>query len=391
VTYPDVAPGDSAASTGAFQIEFDASTPVGFIVPFTLDLAAFGPYQVQLGFSVVVGQPPVLFVDSDDEPHETRLIDALDASGYSYETWEAFAAGSVPLSTLQLYEVVVWTAGDQNTQSMSATDRINMGQYLDQGGSLLFSAENYLTAYGSDPFTTDYLHVASYTTSVTVDTVKGVSGDPVSDGLVLATDFPAALSNYPDEIVPDGQATALLTIGSSSDVTALRYPASGTADYRVVFMATPFEALEPGLPDPNNPETFLKDALAWLIGAPDTIPPNPIDDLAVGLGATPSNVVLSWSAPWDNYGIDHYNVYRDTTAYFVPGPSTLAASVMFTMWTHVGGAGDPSVNHYYLVTAVDTSENESQASNRVGELDCHTAAVLPLTRGNPATDGEEPR
>jgi hypothetical protein len=373
VSYPDMAPGDSVASTGAFQVEFDASTPIGFIVPFTLDLAAFGPYQAQIGFTVVVGQPPVLFVDSDDEPHETRLVDALDASGYSYETWEAFTAGSVPLTTLELYDVVVWTAGDQNTQSMSATDRINMGQYLDQGGSLLFTAENYLTAYGSDAFTTDYLHVASYTTSVTVDTVKGVLGDPVSDGLALATDFPAALSNYPDEIVPDGQATALLTIGSSSDATALRYPASGARDYRVIFMATPFEALEPGLPDPNNPETFLKSALAWLIGAADTIPPNPISDLTAGLGSPPTNLVLTWSAPWDNVGVDHYNVYRDTTAYFEIGPSCLAATVAFTTWTDMGAAGNPSVNHYYTVTAVDASENEAPASNRVGELDCLTS------------------
>jgi hypothetical protein len=363
----------SAQANTPFTVDVPPTCPDGYALPCSVFVSGQTAYPDTFLFSVGIGQPTVLVVDTDDEPTETRLMEAMALSGYSFDSWYSPTQGSVPVDTLMNYEAIVWTAADQNVSSMSATDRANMSQYLSAGGSLLFSAENYLTSYGSEPFTTDYLHVADYTVSVTVNEVSGVSGDPITDGMTMSTDFPGGMSNYPDEITPDALAAGILTIGASSDYTALRYPASGTRDYRVVFMATPFEALEPGLPDPSNPETFLKNALDWLIAAADTIPPNSIGDLAIGLGSPPTNLVLSWSPPWDNVGVEQYQVYRGTTAYFVPSPASLAGTVAFTTWTDIGGAGDPNVNHFYAVTALDAAENESPASNRVGETDFSTA------------------
>jgi hypothetical protein len=373
--YSDFAPSDSAANTVAYRVSFDPLAPQGAWVPFTLAVTAFGPYQEQLGFSLPVGHRPVLFVDADDEPHEARFVAALDSSGYGYDTWDIPTEGIVPLDTLFLYRTVAWTGGDNNTSSMSYTNRLNVGQYLSQGGSLLFSAENYLSAHGSDPFTTDYLHVASFTTNVNVSTVVGVPGDPISDGMTMGIDFPADFGDYPDRIVPDGQATAVLTINLSPQTTALRYPASGASNHRVVFMATPFEALEPAAPDPYNPAAFLRNCLYWLAGSPDTTAPTQITDLQISAGALPADVLLSWSPASDNVGVHHYNVYRDTTAYFLPTPGSAAVAVPSTTWTDPSGAGDPEVSHYYVVTAVDAASNESPLSNRVGEIDCRTAGV----------------
>jgi hypothetical protein len=367
-----IPPLTTAQATTPFQVDVPLTCPDGYALACSLFVSGQAVYPDTFLFSVGIGQPSVLVVDTDDEPTETRLMEAMALSGYSYDSWYAPTQGSVPVDTLLKYAAIVWTAADQNVSSMSAADRQNMSQYLDQGGSLLLSAENYLTSYGSDPFTTDYLHVADYTVSVTVNEVSGVTGDPVTDGMTIPTDFPGGMSNYPDEITPDAQAVGILTIGASSDFTALRYPAGITRDYRVIFMATPFEALEPGLPDPSNPGTFMKRALDWLIAAPDTIPPAAVTDLSIGHGGSPGNLVLSWSEPWDNVGIDHYHVYSDTVAYFESAPGGQIATVGFTMWTHVGGSGDPAVNHYYVVTAVDASDNESAPSNRVGEHDFGT-------------------
>jgi hypothetical protein len=165
--------------------------------------------------------------------------------------------------------------------------------------------------------------------------------------------------------VPDALAAGILTIESSSDFTALRYPASGPATYKVVFMATPLEALKPGQASPSYPETYLKNCLDWLTGAPDTTPPDAITDLSITRGGA-SNIMLSWSAPWDNLGVDHYNVYRDTVAYVDPSPGSHAATVALTVWTDVDAAGDPDSAYFYVVTAVDAADNESTASNRVG-------------------------
>ncbi len=64
-------------------------------------------------------------------------------------------------------------------------------------------------------------------------------------------------------------------------------------------------------------------------------------------------------------------------AYFEPDTGALEATVYGAMWTDVGAGGDPEVNHYYLVTAVDAAENESLPSNRVGEQDFEVLGSSP--------------
>ncbi len=376
-TYGDVAPGDSLSNVTPLQVSFDTAIPPGTWIPFTLDVTAFGPYAVQLGFRMLVGRRDVLFVDADEEPTEGNFITALDASGYGYDSWETWQVTPIPLDSLLCYKVVVWTGGDDNTTSMRYYERANMIQYLSHGGTLLFSAENYLTAHGSDSFTHAVLRVAGYATNVTVDSVQGVSGDPITDGMVMSTNFPWGVSNRPDEIVPDVQASGILTIGSSPDITALRYPTSGIGDYRVVFMATPFEALEAGVAYPDSPEVFLRRCLDWLVFGPDTLPPSPVSDLRIRIWPLPSDVTMFWAEPWDDVGVDHYNIYRDTAAYFEEGPGTLLTAVADTIWTDIGAAGAPDTGYYYVVTAVDLSDNESAASVTVGEFDFATPPGSP--------------
>ena len=85
---------------------------------------------------------------------------------------------------------------------------------------------------------------------------------------------------------------------------------------------------------------------------------------------------MFWAEPWDDVGVDHYNIYRDTTAYFAHGAGTFLTTVADTIWTDIGAAGAPDTSHYYIVTAVDPSDNESPPSGAVGEMDYHTAAIV---------------
>ncbi len=376
-SYPNIEPSGSAPNQTAFRITLDSGCPEPTVIPMALTLDAFGPMETEIGFSIPVSQKTVLVVDSDSEETEARLFDAMAQVGYEYDSWSIPAKGSVPLDTLSLYEVIVWTAGDNNEYSMLDTDRANMSEYLSQGGALLFSAENYLTSYGSDPFTSNYLHIEEYTIGIMVNMVRGVADDPITDGMDIYTNFPQDLSVTPDAIVPDSEAAGIFTVGGSSQFTALRYPNAGSAPFRVIFLATPFEALAPGQPDPDNPKTFLKNALDWLLLSVDHTAPLQITDLSLGIDGSPDDVVLTWSVPWDNVGVHHYFVYRDTRAYFEPDTGTLEATAYGTIWTDVGAGGDPEVNHYYLVTGVDAAENESLPSNRVGEQDFEVLGSSP--------------
>ncbi|MBN1425139.1 hypothetical protein JXA88_11335 [Candidatus Fermentibacteria bacterium] len=367
--FPSLNPGGSETNAQPFVISVGGECPEGAVAAFSVQVDALGPWQATLPFTLVLGQPTVLVVDTDDEPIEGRLLDAMNASGYSFDWWDVPAQGSVPLAMLSLYPVVVWTAGDQNVSSMSPTDQQTLATYLDGGGALLFSAENYLTSYGSSSFTSTYLHVASSTTSITVNEVRGVPADPITAGMVMPTDFPAGMSEYPDAIVPDAGAAGILTVGTSAQITALRYPASGQTAYRVVFMATPFEALTSGQAPPSQPLIFLQQALAWLLDGADGVPPEGIVDLGIMRGVNGEDVVLTWSAPWDNVGVTEYRVYRSVIPHFTPGPWSLLTTVQNPPWTDEGGAGDPELNWVYVVTARDASGNEGPASNRVGETD----------------------
>jgi len=98
----------------------------------------------------------------------------------------------------------------------------------------------------------------------------------------------------------------------------------------------------------------------------DTESPNPITDLSID--EISGNIVLEWTDPGDNIGVVEYRVYRSEEGYFDP-ESPFLATVTGLTWTDMGAAGDPDMNHFYIVTAVDDADNEGDSSNIVGEVD----------------------
>ncbi|MEJ5308323.1 MAG: C25 family cysteine peptidase [Anaerolineae bacterium] len=97
---------------------------------------------------------------------------------------------------------------------------------------------------------------------------------------------------------------------------------------------------------------------------------------AVTITKSGSNVRLTW---YDVMGASWYRVYRSTEAYFVPSPGNAIATVTASNYTDTGKIGDPSVNYFYIVTALDAQERESLPSNAVGEFDF---ALLPGEPGS---------
>ena|GEM_PF-1283071 len=101
--------------------------------------------------------------------------------------------------------------------------------------------------------------------------------------------------------------------------------------------------------------------------------------LALSHGAK-SRAKGSLQLSWDpvTQGVDaspetgpiHYRIYGDTTAWFARGPGTLLDTTSGLSYQHADvRIGDPAADLFYLVTAVDGSDNESGESNRAGEID----------------------
>ncbi len=365
-SYPDLVPSASGPSVASYVVEFSPSTPLAHLVDFTVNLQAAGGYASAVSFTVCVGQKPLLFVDTDNESHGDRIPQALTALGETYDTWLWYNVGSPGLQQLLRYEVVLWAAGDQNQSSSNAQDRLDLAAYLESGGRLLFSAENYLTSYANDPFTSQYLHVASYQTNVTgVTSIVGVTGDPIGDGLQVAISLPSDLSDAPDTIGPDPTAATVFRMANNGKSTVIRYPATGNAPYRVVYFATPLEGLATTGTGDNTIRGVIARCLAWLrAGGPDVQAPSAPSWSSM----TPSGL-LTWAPASDNVGVVGYRVYRSATAYFTVGAMSPFAFTSGTSLQLTEGIGDPGVNFFYAVTALDAVNNESPPSPTVGEYD----------------------
>ncbi|MCK4272939.1 immune inhibitor A, partial [bacterium] len=112
----------------------------------------------------------------------------------------------------------------------------------------------------------------------------------------------------------------------------------------------------------------------------DLVPPEPVADLTATLTGS---IHLSWSpVTVDTAGgpetVDYYIIHRDTAHDFAASPANsldVAADTAYVDAT--AGDGNPLVNHFYLVRAVDGGGNKSDDSNRVGEFDAELINALP--------------
>ena len=206
----------------------------------------------------------ILFVDDDaGKTWDTYFTQALDSLGKTYDTVTVASGANGPdAAKLNQYQAVIWNTGYDWSSTLTSTDESNLGSYLDQGGNLFLSSQDYLYNRGSSSsFDTNYLHLNSYTSDTKATSLKGVSGDPITNGVSYTASYPSGFTDYSDTLVPGSGATGILYAGSTSNAAAIRY---SNATYKVVFFATPFEAIPSGS-DPNNRPAIMGRILDWLM------------------------------------------------------------------------------------------------------------------------------
>lgn len=254
--------------------------------------------------------PAVLFVDDDQgEPYESYFHRSLEAVGYAYDTWDAFAIGRTPTAAeLSGYKIVIWTTGTDylsSTAGLSAGEQTALQTYLDGGGRLFLSGQDVLYNRVSDGFRLNYLKVDAFVDDIIVSnhTATGVSGNPISEGMSVGIQVPAGYQTmYADAVVPVAGANGLFSHGQSGAL----YPFTGVSfrgDYSVggfgvVFSTVPFETMQTAAADPNNQDTFLRRTLAFLEGdvsrpAVVVSTPSPSAFTSEAGGSVSFNVVLS--------------------------------------------------------------------------------------------------
>jgi uncharacterized repeat protein (TIGR01451 family) len=187
---------------------------------------------------------PVLLVDDRrwyDVLDQYRL--ALDADAVPYDVWAVnsspYGSSSGPsLERLQRYPVVIWFTAYDWYATLTSTDEEQLSGYLDGGGRLLLSSQDYLYTSGFTPFARDYLGVDGYTEALTATQVFGAAGSPIGDGLDIAhLTYP--YRNWSDALHATEQAQPALW-GQHAQPVALTL---NQAPWKTAFFSFPLETL----------------------------------------------------------------------------------------------------------------------------------------------------
>ncbi len=299
-SYPDIPPQGNSTSLSSYRFQVRTDCPEGHNADFILHIHAADSYSTTDTFQIVIGQTPVLLVDDDGgEDYQTYFETTLDSSHIPYEVWTHASLGTPSVSELELYKAVIWTTADDYGSSgspatLTGTDQASLMSYLDGGGKLFLSSQDVLYDNGLNTFVTDYLHVSEFLGEKGIKSVAGVTGDTITHGMAFGLSYP--FYNFSDYIMPGAGATGIFSrTGMASptlrdggfaksggdffsgsgliDYCALRYPASGSATYQVVFFSFPFEAIPQAGADPNNAQVVLERILNWF-GVKKPSPPS---------------------------------------------------------------------------------------------------------------------
>lgn len=261
-------------ANGYYEIEVAEGSVV-------LEAAAFG-YATNFTSTLITAHttidfyldplPPVLLVDDDEgqlrsySPHvESYYFTALDANGYNYVYWDLEAEGGSPtFDYMRQFRAVVWFGGEFGRIkdiSDAAQAQIVM-DYLDLGGNFFYISEEHTFYYGDDavceppagpcPFTRDYLGIQSWVEDRGADVHYGVTGNPFADGLgPIPMVYPPGLTDYSDNLTGRISASLALTATDATpppgEINRTTYThISPTVGFKVIFMATPLEAMSDG-------------------------------------------------------------------------------------------------------------------------------------------------
>ena len=223
--------------------------------------------------------PCILLVDDDNNAPDTRpyFTAALDAMGLDYDVFDTGGGNGPDLGGLLGYKMVFWFSGDAygSTAGPNATDEANLTAYLDAGGRLFLSSQDYLYDWGLTTFGQNYLGIATYSDDVGDATGQiGIAGDPIGDSLgPFSLTYPSGFSDYGDIVnAGAGASVAFKATNNSNNLDVDK--ASG--DWKTVFFGTDWVAVYNN--NSANGITVLQRIVDWFGGCA----PPPANTLTCG-------------------------------------------------------------------------------------------------------------
>ena len=231
---------------------------------------------------VVAPVATVLLVDAYESDLTTEDIpvtvytEALDQTGVRYDVWSVSQLGRSPgTNDLQPYRVVMWRVTDSvySVATLTSAQQAAIQAYVNRGGSFFLSSMEVLTRLGAVSFSTNVLHVLSFSEDAGVPSIVGLEQDPVTSGVNMVLDYSAYPTldfldlgpDFSDTITPTASAAPLLLSGGDNQVAGLKYPRTGQdSTGRVVFLSFPIDTVPMTGDPPNNRANLLRNILNFL-------------------------------------------------------------------------------------------------------------------------------
>ena len=206
---------------------------------------------------------PVLLVDDDRwYPMIGRYTAALDAAGISYDHWDTTAGagpnmGEVLTSTLTAHPLTIWFTGYDWHAPVTAAEEARLLHYLDQGGKLWLTSQDFLPYTDENRPLGERLGVRKRIYDRSTKTAYAVPEEPAGESWGPVTlDFP--FQNWSDAVEPVLDARIVVR-GDGGQPVALARSGAPTATWRSLFYAFPLETL------PLATRTAaLKAGVGWL-------------------------------------------------------------------------------------------------------------------------------
>ena len=199
----------------------------------------------------------ILLVDDDDNSPDVRssYTSMLDSVGILYEVHDTNNSNNEPdFGTLSGYPLVVWFTGDEwgGFAGPGSAGEASLAAYLDAGGHVVLSSQDYLWDNGLTSFGQNYLGIGSFTSDVGHTTVVGADiFEPLG-----SSNLSYPFTNYSDTVTPSS--SAILAFDGSEGNAAVRL--DGDHGGSAIFLGFPAEAL------PSESQTALMNAIVGWLG-----------------------------------------------------------------------------------------------------------------------------
>ena len=221
-------------------------------------------------FIIVLDEEGIVFVDDDESAPDTEeyfkdLFARLEKQFVKVEPSDVIGNGGAKAGLEQFR--VVWNCGQYG--SLDDAEQAAVADFLDKGGRLFLMGPEVL--WDIDPeeseFVRNYLHVVGKEDDVGTEKVRGVAGDPISDGLEIALDFESQGFDDGTDSLELGEGAMPVFINDNGKPCALRYE----GEHRLTFFAFMFEAVPDEVPvalvsENEEPEPELLTIPMMLMG-----------------------------------------------------------------------------------------------------------------------------